>query len=349
MFNLCKLCVIIALCIVCAGVMVILFRVFWDPIYCCIVSTANPKVIYSSEKLIQLSKSVYISEHVVNSGQSSCWSRNSTKYSRMLIVCDVQTHTIALFNPCPLIKQLQQELARLGTITHVVITNCFHYMNTLAYIHTYPNATFIAPAGLFHKQPKLTKHCTVFPSATHGSLFKNTQYFRLPEFHQEHVIYVKEANLIFCSDTLICRDKTKRDPGRTWMSFIPLFARMVSIRRCVSPVRFCDYSRQFRVGTTFKFVENTCIWKTVLSLPITKITSGHGVFNGYVSVTPKDLQILLRDIASADSWVDRIGRGIFILCILHARVWFYDWVCLYDKDAQPSCYYKKHITSSAPQ
>ena len=62
---------------------------------------------------------------MVTSG-SGWLQRRITKYSRMVIV--VENSGLGLFNPCPLTEAVKADLDRLGPVTLVCVTNCFHYM-----------------------------------------------------------------------------------------------------------------------------------------------------------------------------------------------------------------------------
>jgi len=310
----------------------IIVRAMWDPFYCCFMTTSDIGVL-SSSSLIKISSSVYISEHFINSGNSGKWARSITKFSRMLVV--VHDGELCLYNPCPLTTALKQELAELGHIQRVVVTNCFHYAFLTQYIDAYPEATFLIPQGMMWKRPELQQHCTAIPAATEGSLFAGTRYFRLPDFYQEHAIFVEEAGLLYCSDTLYIREPETRPHGRVAVRLMQEFIRSISFSRRCGVIHYFDYVRQFRYpGSGDLHKKNVECWRKIFALPITRVTTGHGVFCGCVSVTKTELQNLLRCIEREDGWMDRAGRMVFRLCVWKSPNRYRDWTCLYDKEAQ---------------
>ena len=324
--------IIIITSIVIIFTIAIIVRSMWDPFYCCCMTTSDIGVL-SSTSLIKISPSVYISEHFINSGNSGKWARSITKFSRMLVV--VHNGELCLYNPCPLTTELQKELDELGRIQRVVVTNCFHYAFLTQYIDAYPEATFLVPQGMMWKRPELQQHCIAIPAAIEGSLFTGTHYFRLPDFYQEHVIFVEEAGLLYCSDTLYIREPKTRPHGRLGVRLMQEFIRSISFSQPCGVIHYFDYVRQFRYphsGDLHK--ENVERWRKIFALPITRITTGHGVFRGSVSVTNTELKNLLRCIERKDSWMDRAGRLVFRLCVHGAPNRYRDWTCLYDEEAQ---------------
>jgi len=310
----------------------VIVRAMWDPFYCCCMTSADIGVL-SSTSLIRISPSVYISEHFINSGNSGKWARSITKFSRMLVV--VHNGELCLYNPCPLTAELRKELDELGRIQRVVVTNCFHYAFLTQYIDAYPEATFLVPQGMMWKRPGLQQHCTAIPAATEGSLFAGTRYFRLPDFYQEHVIFVEEANLLYCSDTLYIREPETRPHGRVEIRLMQKFIRLISFSQPCGVIHYFDYVRQFRYpGSGDLHKENVERWRKIFTLPITRVTTGHGVFRGCVSVTKTELQSLLHCIERKDGWMDRAGRVVFRMLVRKSSDRYRDWTCLYDKEAQ---------------
>lgn len=310
----------------------VVIRAMWDPFYCCCMTTADIGVV-SSTSLIKISPSVYISEHFINSGNSGKWARSITKFSRMLVV--VHNGELCLYNPCPLTAELRKELDELGRIQRVVVTNCFHYAFLTQYIDAYPEATFLVPQGMMWKRPGLQEHCITIPAATEGSLFPGTRYFRLPDFYQEHAIFVEEAGLLYCSDTLYIREPETSPHGRFDVKLLQKFIRLISFSKPCGVIHYFDYIRQFRYPHPDDVhTENVECWRKIFALPITRITTGHGVFCGCVSVTQTELKSLLGCIERKDGWMDRAGRLVFRIWVWKSPERYKDWICLYDKEAR---------------
>ncbi len=321
-----------SIAVIVAVAIAIFVRAMWDPFYCCFMTTADIGVL-SSSPLIKISSSVYISEHFINSGNSGKWARSITKFSRMLVV--VNNGELCLYNPCPLTEELQKELDELGNIQRVVVTNCFHYAFLTQYIDAYPEATFLIPQGMMWKRPELQQHCIAIPAATEGSLFAGTHYFRLPDFYQEHVIFVEEAGLLYSSDTLYIREPETRPHGRLEVRLMQKFIRLISFSQPCGTIHYFDYIRQFRYpGSDDLHKKNVECWRKIFALPITRVTTGHGVFCGCVSVTKTELKNLLQCIERKDGWMDRAGRMVFRMCVRGSSIRYRDWTCLYDKEAQ---------------
>lgn len=321
------------------ALILVLIRALWDPVYCCFVSGSDMCVTHSSP-LWRVTDAVHISEHLVTSGSETWLQKNLTKYSRMVIVADGPR--LALFNVCPLTEAVKSDLSALGTVELVCATNCFHYMCMPQYLEAFPNARAIVPAGLLLKRPELSNRCEAFPEEC-GSVFPGTQYFRLPDFHQEHVIYVEDAHLLWCADTLSPHQPNAQNPGRTALS--PLIWPFVG-RLCMSTrqwqqqydhagtILFADYSRQFRPAGTAARQLNENVWKSVLALPIKRVATAHGHYSGWVDVTQESLSNLLENIQAEDSCWDMCGRVAFQSCVLGCPRTFSEWTPLFADDAR---------------
>ncbi|CAE8600753.1 unnamed protein product [Polarella glacialis] len=319
-----------------AGVCVLLLvcaRALWDPIYCCHVSGPQMQVLHSSP-MHRVTDTVHICEHIVTSGASSCLQRKITKYSRMVIVSHGEK--LGLFNPCPLTDAVKKDIDKLGQVDTVCATNCFHYMCIHAYIAAYPGARFIVPAGLLLKRPQLRGRCEPYPEPPIGSVFPGTRYFRLPEFHQEHLIFVEDAALLWAADTISPHQPAAPNPGRTVLSpfMWPFLARL-----CVhsdqfksqygrpGAILFADYSRQFTGGDRRASV---AIWQEVLGLPITRVSTAHGLYSGWVDVTKESLQALLEYVKARDTCWDLFGRFVFRTIVLGCcHCCFPEWTPLF--------------------
>ena len=322
--------------LICGLLLWVIVRSLWDPIYCGLASKGD--LLYSSD-LINVGDDVYISEHVITSGDRCCL-RYLNKFSRMLIVVDNENSNpqICLFNPAPLCSILRIELEKLGTVTSVVVTNCFHYMYVSEYYDAFPSANFIIPQGMLNKRPELGKYCKVYPHGKDiGSVFRGTQYFRLPDFLQDHVIYVDRSEFLFVSDTLIARKERISDPSWSILSCIQVLARSISVHtNHGQPVHFCDYSRQYR-RSPMAHQRNVDMWKHIATLPISKVTTGHGVYEGYVPVNSNDIKSLIHDIELPSTNLDVMGAIIFRFFVLDLNLsFFFDWSCLFTEESRVS-------------
>lgn len=328
----------VALLVALVVLVLILIRVLWDPIYCCWISGPGMKVILSSP-LFKVTDSVHISEHLVTSGSDTWLQGTLTKYSRMVIVA--HGRRLALFNPCPLTDDVKAQLATLGTVVQVAATNCFHYMCLPQYRKAFPESKFIIPSGLFLKRPEFREWCVAYPEEQCGSLFHGTQYFRLPDFNQEHVIFVEAANLMWSADMISPHQPDAPNPGRTVLS--PLIWSFVG-RLCMSAqqwyaeygkpgsILFADYSRQFRIDAAESQTQTELVWKQILALPIKRVATAHGHYHGWVDVTPENLKCLLKNISRPDTCWDSAGRFIFTGVVLGmCSCAFSEWKPLFDR------------------
>lgn len=312
-----------------------LYRALWDPVYCCFISTADARLL-RSWPLREIAPGVHLSQHLVTSGRGSVCSRHLTKHSRMLVV-NVGDDELCLINPCPLTEDVRRDIAGLGRVGTVLITNCFHYMYGAAYAAAYPTARFLAPRRLLHKKPALKSAFVAYPTATTGVLAAGVSYFRLPDFYEETVIHVSSAHLLYVSDTLVAWDTALPNPGRTICCGLMACTRWASLKnvRAAQHARlyYATYARQYRVGDGHSLKENVNMWRRILDQRIERVVTGHGVFDGSMAVSGGDIRDLLHTISAADTCVDRAGREVFVLCVLRccARR-FRDWASLYDDE-----------------
>mmetsp|Transcript_24308 Transcript_24308/g.69024 ORF Transcript_24308/g.69024 Transcript_24308/m.69024 type:complete len:233 (+) Transcript_24308:251-949(+) len=205
-------------------------------------------------------------------------------------------------------------------------------MCTPQYLTAFPSARAIVPAGLLLKRPELGERCEPFPEEASGSVFPGTKYFRLPDFHQEHLIFVEAASLLWCADTVSPHQKDAPNPGRTVLSpFIwPFIGRLCMStqqrqEQSGSPgcILFADYSRQFRPAGAVAQQANVKVWKAVLALPIKRVATAHGHYRGWVDVTLATLDRLFEHIEAEDTWWDK-GGVLFLgdACLVAALVLF---------------------------
>lgn len=316
----------------------VILRVMWDPIYC---KLSHEGSIVRSAELLQVTTNVFVSERVVTSGTKWWCQRNLMKFSRMMIVICTKPESnddrkqICLCNACSLINQLHTDLTRLGDVTHVVITNCFHYLYLHKYIESFPNATFIIPSGLFLKRPEFSNSCIPFPSGKTGSIFPETRFFPLPDFFQDHVIYVEEAELLLVSDSLVTQSPNAApDPSYSSLTWLQDCIRCLSIPQQQQPVRFYNYTLQYRLASGADEASNTC-WREIMLLPISRIVTAHGVYRGFVQVSQFNLDALMREITQGPSIADYCGRYLFSIWVLECCSGFFrDWTLLFLPNAR---------------
>ena len=327
--------------------MVVTIRVMWDPVYCSMIATSSDIHIAFSHPIRQIGPSVHVSEHNIDCGHGHCGcfhGRDITKFSRMIIVEDPATKTLCLFNPCPLTDAVRAALDALGQVKVVVVNNCFHYLFAVQYCDAYGplGARVLVPSSLLVKCPALKEKGAVrtLPSAQEGSIFPGTQYFRVPNFFaQEHVIFIPAAGLLYCADTLVASlpDYTPKDHGLyTPIELMNRFLRCISLSgscHCGTPpkVRYMDYIRCYFPASAQ--AETAAFWRRVLALPITRVVTGHGLYDGScVEVTRADLDGLCAEIAKPDDCWDHLGRGVFQLLV--RRRWGFsgypEWNSLFD-------------------
>lgn len=327
-----------------AFTVLVVVRSLWDPVYC---STVGMGCVVHSAPLLQISPTVHMSEHVITSGRSYWWQRELTKFSRMVIVSDAADR-LCLINPCPLTDTLKHDVGALGCVTLVIVTNCFHYMYAADYVQAYPHARFVAPVGFFHKRPELARFFQPFPRSATGTLFAGVRFFRLPDFLQEHVIYVEEASLLYAADSLIAQQPRQLNPSHSQLSYLQSLIRRLSIRARHGTVRFCDYSRQYRLQPN-ALADNVACWREILSLSILRVITGHGIYRGFVSVVKADLDHLMHQIEQQDTCLDLLGRRLFQACVLRCcPSYFRDWACLFQPDAH-TVGYNDHAPSLETQ
>jgi len=114
----------VALAMLLVVIMLVFIRALWDPLYCNFVSSTDIDILHSAP-IQRINDHLYIFEHMTTSGQT--WlQRSITKFSRMVVVVDGSN--LCLFSPCPLTDSVKADLLRLGRVSIICVTNCFHYM-----------------------------------------------------------------------------------------------------------------------------------------------------------------------------------------------------------------------------
>jgi len=74
--------------------------------------------------------------------------------TRMTVV-RLAGHGLVVISPISVSGALVAELNELGTVTHIIAPNLYHYLFAAEFKAAYPAATFWAPAGLRAKKPEL--------------------------------------------------------------------------------------------------------------------------------------------------------------------------------------------------
>jgi len=251
-----------------------------------------------------------------------------------------------LVNPCPLTRDVASDLARLGRVERVVASNCFHYAFLGAYAEAYPDATCLAPRSLFRKRPELRRVVQPLPDAPSGLLFPGVTYWRLPDFHADHAVWVAAAGLLYTADSLFATPPCRwcgllpgaPDPGPSLCCAVTRLTIAASLQR-VQPraaLMYAQYSRQYRPSGRTALDANAQVWTEILKRPITHVATGHGVHRAVTRVSRADLDRLARVISSPDTFADKAGRRVFQLVVLRCfRERFKDWSCLFDR-ARPA-------------
>ncbi|MGD1898255.1 MAG: DUF4336 domain-containing protein [Phormidesmis sp.] len=74
--------------------------------------------------------------------------------TRMTVV-RLSSQALAVISPIALNSELKQQLARIGTVEHIISPNLYHYLYAADFKYAYPTATFWAAPGLQEKKPNL--------------------------------------------------------------------------------------------------------------------------------------------------------------------------------------------------
>jgi hypothetical protein len=87
---------------------------------------------------------------------------------------------LVLISPIKIDDRTQQQLDKIGTVSHIIAPNLYHYLFAEECKTLYPNATFWAVPGLDIKQPKLTSDRII--NNDRGSLENEIEYLPFDGF-----------------------------------------------------------------------------------------------------------------------------------------------------------------------
>ena len=85
--------------------------------------------------------------------------------TRMTVI-RLSDQTLAIISAIELTESLKAELAQLGTVSHIIAPNLYHYLYAESYKHYYPEAIFWATEGLKEKRPHLSIDRLIQPDGT---------------------------------------------------------------------------------------------------------------------------------------------------------------------------------------
>jgi hypothetical protein len=85
--------------------------------------------------------------------------------TRMTVI-RLANQSLIVISPIQLNDNLFHQLNQLGTVSHIVAPNLYHYLFAAGFKKAYPNATFWAAPGLKDKKPNLAIDKTISQDAT---------------------------------------------------------------------------------------------------------------------------------------------------------------------------------------
>ena len=165
--------------------------------------------------LIPLVDDVWTREHIVRSA--------GVRFPGRMTVVRLASGEVWLHSPVPIDDEVAAELEAVGSVTHIIAPNPFHYLFATQAKERYPGATLWAPMTLQRRRKKLTFDATLEANTGADAAWSTDLDYRLLE------VGPKQSEAIFyhrASETLILTDLVLNfnDLGHWWTrSFLKMF------------------------------------------------------------------------------------------------------------------------------